>query len=339
MSTPSLITKWTKIARESSYSAARIYGLLFLLGVMYSFIARLISGMLDITSWSMYGIYDIVSASAISVAILAFYYFFDNWIADAADDSRSISKLDESQFARLKHELVVIPRWFHLIVGVLAGGFAMQSAVLQYGFSQISLRNLLVLLEWAITAFLTFGFAFRIIRLIVLIVRFYSGPLDINLFNLPQIYELSSVVSRAGMFLLLLWYVNLPLNLNEFVLSSPVALGSALLLALLPFGAFLAPQVILSRRLNRNKSDLTVEVTLQLDKSFAKLRDAVEDEDLEKIDLHRTAIDALISKLRYIESIPTWPWRLGAFRITITAVMLPVIVWLIQQVLDQLLQF
>lgn len=339
MSIPSLITKWTKTARNSSHSALRIYGLLFLLGLAYSLIARLVAGILDVSNWSVYELYDLVSDAIISVAILAFYYYFDDWIADAVDDSRSISKLDDDQFAHLKHELVVIPRWSHLIVGIIAGGLAIQAAIFQYGFTQVNLRDVLVLLEWAITAFLTFGFVFRIIRLIAMIVRFYSGPIDFNLFNLPPLYELSSVVSRAGLFLLLLWYVNLPLNVNEFVLSSPVALGSALLVALLPFGAFIAPQVVLSRRLNRNKRELATEVSLQLQKTFTKLKEAVVDENLEKIELHRTTANALISELKYIDSIPTWPWRLGTFRIAITTVLLPVVVWLIQQLLDRFLQF
>jgi hypothetical protein len=234
--------------------------------------------------------------------------------------------------------LVTIPRWPHLAVGVVAAGLSVQSAMVQYGFPRINLSNFLVLLEWAFVAFLTFGFAFRIVRLIVLIVRFYSGPIDINLYNLPPIYELSSVVSRAGLFLLLLWYVNLPINVNEFLLSSPVAIGSAVLLALLPFGAFLAPQIVLSRRLNRIKSERTVEVSLQLQQSFARLERAISSDNLPQVEVRQIATEALISEMRYIEGIPTWPWKLGTFRIAITAVLLPVIVWLIQQLLDRLLQ-
>jgi hypothetical protein len=336
VSTPSLITRLTERIRASSIPAARIYGVLFLLTLLYSLAARWIAGILNLVE--PYDYYDALS-SPISITILVFYYLFDRWIEEAVDDSRSISNLGEEEFTRFKYELVVIPRWPHTLVGLFFGAFAIQAAMAQYGFDKIQPSNLLVLIEWFTVAFITIGFVYRILRLIVLIVQFYSGPIEINLFNLPPLYELSSVVSRGGLFLLLLWYVNLPLNVNEFVLSSPIALFSAAAIALIPFGAFFVPQIVLSRRLNRNKTKLLVDVSLQLQQTFHRLKQAVNIDDLQTADGLRHIVESLLSEKKHIESIPTWPWKLGTFRITVTAVLLPVVVWIIQQVLDRLFAF
>jgi hypothetical protein len=339
MSTPSLVTRLTQRAKRSSLPGWGIYGGLLLSGVLISLIARSQAGVIRLQQLRPADVYDALSGPANIVAILAFYYLFDDWIAEAADDSRSISNLEARLFTRFKAELRTIPLWPHLAIGVAASAVSVQAAIAEYGFTGLDVWTALVLVDWATVSALTFGFVYRIVRIIVISVKFYSGPIRINLFNLPPLFALSSVVSRAGLFLLLMWYLNLPFNLSEFVLSSPAALGSAVAVALIPFGAFLGPQAVLSRRLNRSKADHLVEVSAQLERTFRRLKHIVEEGNLADVESVRSTIDALIAEGKYIDGIPTWPWRLGTFRIAVTAVLLPIVVWLIQQLLNSLLPF
>lgn len=275
----------------------------------------------------------------LTVVILAFYYYFDAEIADAVDDSRKISGLPDEHFERLKHELVVIPFWPHSAVGVVFGWLGIQAPSIEEGFTRIEISNVLVLLEWAVAAMITFGFAFRVIRLIILTVRIYSGPVELNMYNLPSIYHLSSAVSKAGLFLLLVWYLNLPWKVNEFLHRSDLGLSSADAVSLVPLAAFLVPQLVLSRRMVREKERLLNDVSLRLQRTFNNLQDVIDAERFEAIDPLRGAIETLLTQRRYIEGIPIFPWRLGTFRVTVTAVVLPVVVWIIQQILDMVIGF
>lgn len=340
MSTPSLITRFTRWVHTLPVSPRTFYFGLFLFGLLYGLLANWVAGLLPAGGWTFEDVYNTFSGPTIAVLILAFYSYYDTELAEAVQQSRSISGLKDEEFARVKHQLVIIPLWPHMLIGLLASAASIQAGMVEEGFSEIRLSYIPALLGgWAIAAYTTFGFAFRVIRLITLSVNFYSSPIRINLYNLPPIYELSTAVSKAGLFLLLIWYFNLPFNINEFFLESPAVLATAVLVALVPLASFLIPQLILNRRLFRTKRDLAVDVSLQLESVFKKLKAEIEADRMEKVGPLQAAIDTLISEKRFIESIPTWPWRIGTFRVAVTAVILPVLVWLIQQVLDRFLVF
>ena len=304
MSQPSLVSRFTSWVRRQPFPARTFYFGLFVAGLLYSTVARSIAGVLPTGKWTGYDVYDLISGSLITMLILAFYYYLDAEIAE---------------------------------VGVISATAAIQAAIENYGFPAVQSSNVLILIEWALTAIITFGFAYRVIRLIALAGRFFSSSIHLSIYNLPPIYEIPTVVGKAGLFLLVLWYLNLPLNLNEQVLESPVAVVVSVVIALVPLAAFLIPHAVIGRRLAREKTNLVVDVSQQLEASFAKLKQALESDNFDRVEPLQAAIDTLISEKRFIESIPTWPWRLGTFRVAVTAVLLPVIVWLIQQLLDRVL--
>jgi hypothetical protein len=176
---------------------------------------------------------------------------------------------------------------------------------------------------------MTFGYIYRVVLLIVRIGRFYAGSINVSLYNLPPIYKLSTVSGKVGFFLLVLWYANIPLNLNKTILNSPLYLGITFLVSMVPLAAFLVPLGTVNRRLAREKSQKIVDVSQQIEIAFEKLEHAFDAERLSEMKDLEAAISNLVSKKQYIESIPTWPWRQGTFRVALTAVFLPLIVWFV----------
>jgi hypothetical protein len=309
---------------------------LFVVALLYSLIARWLAGILPKGNWTGYDVYDLISGPVSIVGILAFYYYLDDAIAEAIERSRSISSLSDEEFERFRHELIVIPLWPHLIVGSIAGAALVYAAIETYGLPAVQASNALVLLEWALVGFLTFGFAYRVIRLIVLIGRFNAGPIRLSLYNLPPLYELSTVAAKAGLFLLVLWYLNLAFNLDERFLE-PSSLITVIVVSLIPLAAFLVPHAVLSRRLSREKTSLVVGVSQQLESAFEMHRRELEAENFDHMEPVRAAIETLISEKEFIEATPAWPWRLGTFRVVVTAVLVSVIVWLVQTLLERIL--
>lgn len=337
MSTPSFVSRFTRWVHTLPISAKSFYLALFLFSLVISVISRWIAGVLPAKPISINDVYDVISDPILIVGILAIYYYLDSEIEEAVDQSRPISTLSDEQYAKLRYELVVIPLWPHLTVALVMGAGAIQGAMEAYGFDVIQASNMLLLAEWGLVGALFFGFAYRVIRLIVLSGQFYAGPLLLNIYNLPPIYELSTTVGKVALFQLLLWYPNLVFNVNA--LSSTIRLVIVFVVSLAPLMAFLVPQAILSRRLTREKSNLIVAVQRELEITFARLSRELESVNFDSSKSIQATIESLISEKRFIESIPTWPWRLGTFRVAITAVLLPEFVWLIQQVLDRFLNF
>ena len=337
MPTASMVSRFTRRVHTLPVKAKTFYLVLLLFGFFISVFSRWMAGVLPSAPITIDDVYDILSDPILIVGILAAYYYLDDEIADAMDQSREISALSDEQYSKLKNELVVIPLWPHLAVGLIFGAGAVQGAFETYGLNTIRPSNILLLAEWALVGALFFGFAYRVIRLIFLSGRFYAGPLHLDLYNLPPVYELSSAVGKVALVQLLFWYPNLYFNTNA--VSSPYRLVIVLIVSLAPLMAFLVPQAILSRRLAREKSDRVVRVQKELESTFVRLSSEIKKENIDGSRSIQSAIDSLVSERRFIESIPTWPWRLGTFRVAVTAVLLPVFVWLIQQVLDRLLNF
>jgi hypothetical protein len=339
LSRPGLISRFTRWVGSLTLSPWIFYPSILAIWVSLEILGYSLAGALPAGSWTALSILRSVQGGIMSVSILTFSFYLNQEIGEAADASRGISGLSDTQFARTKHGLVTTPLWQELLVGLTFGIISIQAGMFDLGVEKLSLPLALYLLDWFLTASIIFSFAFRVISLIFLIGRFYAGPIQPDLFNLPPLRELSSTVGKAGLFLLLLWYISVPINMSEFVLESPTALSSVVVIALIPLAAFLIPQALLNRRIAREKTRLIVSVSSQLKSAFNRLEEEFDAQNLDEMDHLKAGIEALVTQRKFIEGIPTWPWRLGTFRLTVTAVFFPILVWLIQQILNRFIAF
>jgi hypothetical protein len=339
MSRPGLISRFTQWVESLPLSPWISHPVTLVIWVSFEFFGYAMAGALPTGGWTAQSVYYTVQGGIMSVAILAFWFYLDQEIGEAADESRQISGLSDSQFARVRQGLIATPLWQELLLGATFGIVSIRAGMFELGVQKLAFPLFLYLLDWFLTASIIFNFAFRVIRLIFLIGKFYAGPIEPDLFNLPPLRELSSAVGKAGLFLLLLWYISVPINMNEFVLESPTAMGSVVVIVLVPLAAFLVPQALLNRRITREKTRLIVAVSLQLKSAFDKLQEKLDAERLDEVDLLKAGIEALATQRKFIEGIPTWPWRLGTFRLAVSAVIFPIVVWLIQQILNRFIAF
>jgi hypothetical protein len=87
----------------------------------------------------------------------------------------------------------------------------------------------------------------------------------------------------------------------------------------------------------REKSRLQAENDQRLELMTGELHRLVDDGDLERISKLNTAISGLVTEREVIRKTPTWPWSPGAFGVLTSAVLLPIVVWLLQQLLERVL--
>jgi hypothetical protein len=85
------------------------------------------------------------------------------------------------------------------------------------------------------------------------------------------------------------------------------------------------------------KKALLADASLRLESAFIALDRKVDAGDLKDMQSTEAALASLVMKRNFIDGIPTWPWRPTSFRAVLTAVLLPVFIYLVQQILVRLL--
>lgn len=337
---PSWVNRFTAWMRGLPTPASISYSTLFVLwsGTL-GFLSRWIADLLPEEQWTLAVYYDVYSGPIFAVAVLAFYHYFEIEIAEALDQSKSLTNYSAQEREKKSYELINFPALPFFVASIIFASISIPGVLFEYGFKEVNLSNLLVFVEWGLTGAISFGFILRLIRFIVQIRRFYSDLGEISLFNLGGIYELPSIAARGGLLLLILWYMNVPFNLNDFTLGNPFTIFAIWFVSFVPLAAFALPFGALNRRLVFEKNQKINQVSMEIEEAFEKVREDFKGGKLSEMSNMEATISNLLANRNYLESIPTWPWKQGTFRLTMTAVLLPIFVWLVQQILDRTLRF
>jgi hypothetical protein len=335
---PSWINRLTVSIRRIPLSAWQKYPILFLLWTaIFGVLSRWIAGVLSLDDWTAYQIYDALSGPLLVWLVLAFMDYFEKEVLEAIDHAGHLGEFSAEDLESIRYRFINMPTRSTLLFSVLFFILPIPQALDEYGFSSITFSNLLVIVEWCFTSLIVLAFVFRMVRFMRQISKFFDHLTKLDLYNLSGIYELPFVAAKSGLFLMVLWYANLPINVNEDIINTPLYLLIAIIVSLIPIGAFIIPIGSLNRRLAREKKTALNSVSLQIKEAFQKVDHDLKNNRLDEMGAMQAAINNLTAKQKYLEAVPTWPWREGTFRITVTTVLLPIVVWLIQQILDRFL--
>lgn len=143
------------------------------------------------------------------------------------------------------------------------------------------------------------------------------------------LYALSRLTSYSAIAVLLVqynWIVG-----NPAILRSPAALMNLLPWDLLALALFLWPLWGAHRMLADAKAAVLGELGLRVDRASAELRKAVDDSDGSRMGPLKDALLGLEASLRVLERSSTWPWHPETPRLVVSAVLLPLGAWLLQQ--------
>ena len=76
-----------------------------------------------------------------------------------------------------------------------------------------------------------------------------------------------------------------------------------------------------------------------LDALMRRLDRAVEKGELADIDGLDKAMNRYLVLKRNLEGVATWPWEPGLFRNLVGALMIPLVIWILQQILNRYFPF
>ncbi|MCW5873495.1 MAG: hypothetical protein KIS88_02490 [Anaerolineales bacterium] len=222
-----------------------------------------------------------------------------------------------------------------LLAALLLTPLVGPAALTYAGDWAISPYNRFFTVPFVIAVFpLLLGFFFMVVRSLVWIGKFYRLVTQINLFNLTTLYAFSSLTMRIGTIFVIFLLLNiLGASLYPGTQNQVTTLFYSFLHGSLAIMVFLLPLLGIHARLVAAKEEATARNNHLINKGFAELQRKVERGSIEQINRLRTANSALLEYRQELNKISTWPWDAATLRTFITALLVPMTTWAVQQLL------
>ena len=273
--------------------------------------------------------------------LLALCHFLDDRAAAAMAILRPALTTSEEQYNRLRYQLTTMPARpallvslgglaFILIMNAITGTPDAFGALAGFPLSNVMIRSMYVVVWWFIAVFL-----YHTIHQLRTIHLVYTQHTRVNLFRMRPLYGLSSLTALTGASLAGITYGWMAINPG--LLGEPAAIAIVLPITVLALATFVWPLLGIHRLLVDEKGRLIDECSIRLEATLADLHQRLDDGALEAMDDLNKTITSLELELNLLEKIPTWPWRSETVRLLLTALALPLGLWLVQYVLQQLI--
>jgi hypothetical protein len=269
---------------------------------------------------------------------MAVMTYVDSVSLSALSSFRPLLELDEEQYNCLKYELTTMPPRGVFLSGLFWGitylfltYLGYQVFYVTYGLGPF-FAGLTI-----ITGFITYltgsALYYHSLRHLSLVNRVVRMAKKFNLFRLDPVYAFSRVTSLIG----ISWMLMLTLTLLALPVRLATGLGVALMAVqiFLAITAFVLPLWFVHRRLESEKLNLIAQHNLRVESTIKLLHEALDNKKLENSAHFSDAMTSLKAERDVLDAIPTWPWRAGTLTGFLSAIVLPIVVFLIQFVVEK----
>lgn len=314
-----------------------IYVGLFAILTLLSQIGYLIDGYIPFGRYEFPLFYHIVAIYPVTV--LAAIHYLDNTARRSFDDFRPALGKSNSEALRLQYELTTIPSRQAWVTAVVGAGFGVTVFLLGdfEPFAEKRPAAFGVLFLVSIIGFvMTAEMLYHTVRQLKMVSHIHSVASELNLMYFAPLYAFSRLSAQTGLFFMLVVYFDLVAN-SETLANPALLVLNVLVLPLIAAACFILPIEGMHRRLVREKRLLQRDVSQRIAASLKMLYERVDSSDLHDADAMNKTIASLVTTHELIAKLPTWPWRPETSALFFSALSLPVIVFLIQRVLENLL--
>ncbi len=322
--------------------------------VFYPAIGLVLASILTAVNWAD-GTYPIGTFNAFHIMIalqtpyfLALTRYLDGVAEAALRNFQPALEVSEEEVDELLYRLTTAPARPALL-GSLGGisvnvllGLLVPNGFTMFGFSTGPTSVIFYILS-----FLMFPVAgavvYHVIHQLRLVSQIYAEKAIVNLFDLSPLYAFSGLTSKTAVGFLILNYIWVTTAPKQLMSTSAV-IGMTIFMAVVSIVTFTWPLLGIHGRLVQEKQRLLRESSQRLEATITELHVLVDAGELHHIDeLHARAqflhvtMASLESERSMLTRIPTWPWRPETLRGLVTALLLPLIVFVLQYVLQRFL--
>lgn len=181
---------------------------------------------------------------------------------------------------------------------------------------------------------------FWVIRLLRMVHEIYAQYAHVDIYRITSLYAFSGLTARVALCLLAGLYAanllysgaNSPTLAMQAFRWAATLLGTAVAAA-----AFVWPLYGVHRILERQKGILLDENGEKIKSASEMMHQGVAIKKLDEMVPLKHAMDSLVAERGILQGLRTWPWQHETFRWMSTAVLLPVVVFVIQKLIAPLL--
>lgn len=284
---------------------------------------------------------DLIFLNAVWIPFpLASMQYMIRYADRVLDRFHPVMECSHGDLERMRYKMKMIPQSVAVVIPLIVGSLIYYDAI--WGAS-IVIGELQSPIAKAIgPLYPVFGFSF-IPLLVYLTLRqlhaisgMFARVKEVNIFHLQPLYIPSTLTARTGV----IWI----LYLNANILISGVGGGTNLALVivvgvvkiLLAISAFVVPLWGIHRKIVREKKRTLGENSALIENAYSELKHFLETKDYARMDQLKEGISSLFSYRAALEKAPTWPWQPETFRGFLSAVFLPLVIWIVQRLLAPL---
>lgn len=317
--------------------------------VTYLTVFLVLAGIETVLKWST-GVYPAgtffpwhVVGSGTGVYALALMHYLDDVADEALDAFRPVMTATEAEVEAVRASLTTMPA-APVVLATLVGalvGVAQRALVSSHNLEGIGYATggPVFVYEYTLMLWVFVGLAvlvyhtFRQLRLVDVL---YRECAMVRLFDPAPLYAFSRVAARTALgvvFIAYLWFVTYPRSTAGS--STLVFVIVMVVLAVLAIVTYVWPLWGAHQRLEAEKLRRKTDTHARIDFVLEQQRARIAAEDHTALQGGNHAMASLSAELGLLDKASTWPWQAGALRSFLTAVMLPLMVWLVQQVLSR----
>jgi hypothetical protein len=164
--------------------------------------------------------------------------------------------------------------------------------------------------------------------------RLYATAPHLDLFRPGPLYAFAGLSARTAVGLVALPYA--AIAASPGVLDTPATPLVMVPLTLLAVLIFVAPLVGVHRILESQKRRLQDELGGRLGAANVKLQRQMDDDKFSEVSGLKDGIEGLIAMKDELSKLRTWPWQPGTIGGLGAALLLPVVLWGVQRLLERL---
>ena len=293
------------------------------------------------------GVVDPFHAAFVGIGVYALWamHYLDDYAEIAIATFRPALTTSDKEYEQLRYQLTTLPaRPVAALTPIFLGAVAI---ILIFSGSEtgniyVSLKLYSSPLSYVVegTALLIWGaaagpFIYHAYHQLHIVNLIYTRHTAINLFHLRPLYAFSKLTARAALILIFLIYP--AFLISPRVLADPVIWISCVGISLIAIWNFIGPLLGIHNFLIREKDHLLTQVSHRVEEACAKIDRHIDSGEFSYMEAMMATLETLVTRQKIIESIPTWPWSAETPRLIVTALLLPVVLYVTQLVITRLL--
>ena len=268
-------------------------------------------------------------------------HFLDRTAGEAMARFRPVLLISEEQYSNLHYRLTTLPARTTLLatlIGMLVGVITLawipySSQINEFHFANTGLSLQINHAFGLIIGAIVGIEVYHTIHQLRIVQDIYRHCQIINLYALRPLYALAALSTRTALgiiFISYLWYVLAPMLFE-------ISVAIFLLFTCYAFLVFMLPMRGIHRLLVAEKDQKLGENGEWQRAAAAELHRRLSAHEYAEMDSLNKAMASLELEHTALERISTWPWQPGTIRAVIAALLFPVVVWLMQWVLERFL--